>query len=47
MLDMFNYSQHRVRLLYIVKSEFQDEILKLPKIIVHNINTLLKFYVAI
>ena len=47
MLDIFNYSQHKVHLLYIVKSEFQDEILKLPKIIVHNVNTLLQFYVAI
>ena len=47
MLDMFNYSQHKVHLLYIVKSEFQDEISKLPKTIVHNVNVLSKFYIAI
>ena len=47
MLDIFNYSQHKVHLLYIVKSEFQDEISKLPKTIVYNVNVLLKFYVGI
>ena len=44
---MLNHSQHKDNLLYIVESEFQDEILKLSKIIVHNVNVLSKFYVVI